>query len=390
MADFLQHPSFATILVNSLPCCLIIVDDKGRVQTANRHLERTLGVCNKSINGKSIGEALGCICAEKNTDNCSHSEYCKACDARNLCRAATNNNQVQKTRTYLQIKNNGRVRDADLVISAVPFAFNNQRFSYLVIEDVPGPHPAAVPAPRKGVGPIVGEHPKMKELFRTIRQVSRTAITLLVQGETGTGKELVAQAIHTHSPRASKNFVPVNCGALPEGLLKTELFGHVKGAFTGAISDKKGRFELADRGTLFLDEVGELSPGMQVQFLRVLQDGIFHPVGSEKPYRADIRLISATNKDLESEVAAGRFRKDLYYRLSAMPISVPPLRERRSDIPLLADHFLTHYGKKFFGKRARLSSEAVAILMAYDWPGNVRELMNAIQFARSQMSGQPD
>lgn len=234
---------------------------------------------------------------------------------------------------------------------------------------------------------IVGQHPKMLELFKTIRQFALTDVPVLIQGETGTGKELVALAIHKESIRSQKSFVPVDCGALPRELLETELFGHVKGAFTGAIRDKKGRFELADGGTIFLDEVGELSPAMQVKLLRVLQEGSFVKVGREYMQQVDARVISATNKKLEREVAFGKFRQDLYYRLCVLPIRVPPLRERRSDIPLLADHFLVYNSKKFFGKKVNLSSKAISTLMTYDWPGNVRELQNVLLFALVKCQG---
>ena len=385
---FLQHPRIAKKLVDSLPFGLLVVDDKGRVQNANKSLAHNLGVSKKAIIGKLMGDALSCLIALENPGQCGSMEYCKDCEVRNLGIAAINRNRVQRTKTSIQLVNNGHVKDVDFLINAVPITFKNQRFSILVIENIPG-LPVVTPLNRqKRFGEIVGQHPKMKELFRTIRQVARMEVPVLLQGETGTGKELVALAIHKDSPRARKYFVPINCGALPEGLLETEIYGHVKGAFTGAIRDKKGRFQLADGGTLFLDEVGELSLPMQVKLLRVLQDGKFEPVGSEKTLQADVRIISATNKEIEKEVTSGRFRKDLYYRLSAMPIILPPLRERRSDIPILAEHFLAHFGKEFFGKKAILSSEAVSMLLTYDWPGNVRELQNAIQFALAKCPGQ--
>jgi PAS domain S-box-containing protein len=228
---------------------------------------------------------------------------------------------------------------------------------------------------------IIGRDPKMLELFDTIREVTEVHVPVLIQGESGTGKELVAAAIHDEGPLADKPFVPVNCGALPEGILESELFGHVKGAFTGAVRDRKGRFELADGGTIFLDEIGEIPGSTQVKLLRVLQEGIFQRVGGEEDIKVDVRVISATNKDLAKEVAAERFREDLYYRLCVVPVYLPPLRERRNDIPILAEHLL----KKAVTGTARdditLSSEAIDIMMDYDWPGNVRELENAIQHA---------
>lgn len=225
---------------------------------------------------------------------------------------------------------------------------------------------------------IVGRDPKMLALYDLIPELAESAAPVLIQGESGTGKELVAAALHNEGSRAGKMFVPVNCGALPEGLLESELFGHVKGAFTGAIRDKKGRFELADGGTIFLDEIGDISPAMQVKLLRVLQEGCFERVGGEHTIKVNVRVISATHRNLQKEMAAGKFREDLYYRLSVVPIVVPPLRERRLDIPMLADHFLKHLAA---GKNVRFSPEAIDFMLGYNWPGNVRELQNWIQFA---------
>jgi len=225
---------------------------------------------------------------------------------------------------------------------------------------------------------IVGRDPKMLALYDIIPELAESAAPVLIQGESGTGKELVAAALHNEGPRATKMFVPVNCGALPEGLLESELFGHVKGAFTGAIRDKKGRFELADGGTIFLDEIGDISPAMQVKLLRVLQEGRFEQVGSEKTIKVNVRVVSATHRDLTKEMAAGRFREDLFYRLSVVPLVLPPLRERRTDIPLLANHFLKLLAGE---KKITFAPDALDFMLSYNWPGNVRELQNWIQFA---------
>lgn len=228
---------------------------------------------------------------------------------------------------------------------------------------------------------IVGRDAKMLELFGTIREVAEVNVPVLIQGESGTGKELVAAAIHNEGHLADKPFVAVNCGALPEGVLESELFGHVKGAFTGAVGDRKGRFELADGGTIFLDEIGELPGATQVKLLRVLQEGTFQRVGGEESIKVDIRVISATNKNLTEEVAAGRFREDLFYRLCVVPVYLPPLRERRNDIPLLAENLLKRALKGMDRENVMLSPETVGVMMDYDWPGNVRELENALQYA---------
>ena len=235
---------------------------------------------------------------------------------------------------------------------------------------------------------IIGRDPKMLAVFDLIRDLADTDVPVLVQGESGTGKELVAAAIHNEGNRARKLFVPVNCGALPENLLESELFGHVKGAFTGAIRDKKGRFELAHGGTIFLDEIGDLSSAMQVKLLRVLQEGTFERVGSERTTEVDVRVISATNKDLRSEMAQGAFREDLFYRLSVVPITLPPLRERRMDVPLLVEHILARFLEDRRREGVRMSPEAVDVMLAYDWPGNVRELQNWLQFALVKCKGE--
>jgi len=228
---------------------------------------------------------------------------------------------------------------------------------------------------------IIAQDNKMLRVFQQIRDVANYDYPVHVFGETGTGKELVAAAIHNESYRNGAPFVPINCGALPDGLIETELFGHVRGAFSGAIRDKKGRFELADSGTVFLDEIAELSAQMQVRLLRFLQEGTFEKVGGEKTIAVDVRVISATNKDLKKEVRDRNFRDDLYYRLNVIPIHLPPLCRRKNDIPLLVKHFLRQAGEKYGGKPLRISKDAMSMMMDYRWPGNVRELQNAIWFA---------
>ncbi len=228
---------------------------------------------------------------------------------------------------------------------------------------------------------ILGDHPVMTEILRLVAQVADTEATILIQGESGTGKELIARALHQNSRRAGQPFVAINCGALQDSLLESELFGHVRGAFTGATEDKIGWFERAQGGTIFLDEVGEMSPALQLKLLRILQTGEFSPVGSTTVQRTNARVLAATNRNLQQLVEQGRFRADLFYRLNVIAIDVPPLRERTSDILLLAQHFLEHFGRKYGKSGLRLSAGAKAHLLKYDFPGNVRELENMMERA---------
>jgi two-component system, NtrC family, response regulator PilR len=228
---------------------------------------------------------------------------------------------------------------------------------------------------------IIGRSAAMLEVFKMIETVARTNSTILLTGESGTGKGLVAQAIHFHSLRREKPMVSLNCGALPETLLESELFGHMRGSFTGADTNKKGLLEVAERGTVFLDEIGEMSAVMQVKLLRVLQERRFRRVGGLEELQADIRVTAATNQDLAKAIAEGRFREDLYYRINVIPISLPPLRERREDIPLLAEHFMAKYTEQMDKAITGISHEAMDLLTHYEWPGNIRELENVIERA---------
>lgn len=234
---------------------------------------------------------------------------------------------------------------------------------------------------------LTGRSPAMMEMYKEIARVAPSRSTVLIIGESGTGKELVARAIHKHSARAAMPFVPVNCGALTETLLEAELFGHTKGSFTGATADRKGLWEEAEGGTLFLDEIGETSPAMQVKLLRALQEREIRRVGSNRNLKVDARVVVATNRELEQEVAAGRFREDLFYRLSVVTLRVPALRQRRSDIPLLAERFLVNAIENAGRGTLRFREEAIKMMAAYDWPGNVRELESAVEYATLHARG---
>jgi Nif-specific regulatory protein len=230
-------------------------------------------------------------------------------------------------------------------------------------------------------GNIVGNCGSMRQVYEQIAQVAESTATVLIRGESGTGKELVARAIQAISPRKNNAFVSVNCAALPENLIESELFGHEKGAFTGAMQQRKGRFEVANGGTLFLDEIGDISPSVQVRLLRILQEQTYERVGSDKTLNVNVRVIAATSKDLETMIAEGRFREDLYYRLNVFPIHLPPLRNRQSDIMLMADHFIQKYNDRYGKNVRRISTAAINMMMVYHWPGNVRELENCVERA---------
>jgi two-component system, NtrC family, response regulator AtoC len=235
------------------------------------------------------------------------------------------------------------------------------------------------PPAKRGRYRIIGQAPRMQEVYRIIERVADTPSTVLVTGESGTGKELVARALHENSGRADKPFIRVNCAAIPPDLIESELFGYERGAFTGAVTSKPGRFELADAGTLFLDEIGEVPPSMQVKLLRALQEQEFERVGGIKTIKVDVRLVTATNRDLKEEISAGRFREDLYYRLNVVHVHLPALRERAGDIPLLLEHFIERFNARLNRQVTAFSPEAREALLGYPWPGNIRELENVVE-----------
>jgi formate hydrogenlyase transcriptional activator len=228
---------------------------------------------------------------------------------------------------------------------------------------------------------LIGDSPALEAVLDGVRRVAPTSSTVLIQGETGTGKELIARAIHNISPRCGHPFIKLNCAAIPLDLLESELFGHEKGAFTGAIAQKLGRFELADKGTLFLDEVGDIPPSLQPKLLRILQEQEFERLGSSRTHQVDVRLVAATHRDLAGMVRNGDFRSDLYFRLNVFPVQLPPLRERREDIPALVEHFVDILGRRVGRQIDRIPDETILALCSYDWPGNIRELQNLIERA---------
>jgi len=351
---------------------ILTLDNDLLVVNANRAAVRMLGKAEAEIAGRPVGEVLrsrlGSVDAllreTLETGTAIH-------DRENLLETADRG----EIRVLLT---SGRLLDRDEHIGG----------AVLVLRDVTRVRDLEVRLERRSrLHSLVGRSHAMQEIYRLVEQVAPTESTVLIQGESGTGKELIADAIHRSSPRADGPFVKVNCSALSEGLLESELFGHVKGAFTGAHQDRKGRFEMADRGTLLLDEVGDLSPGTQVKLLRVLQEREIERVGDSTTRPVDVRILAATHQPLRRLVEEGRFRQDLFYRMNVIPVRVPPLRERREDVPLLTGHFLEELGGTGGRSVARVSPDAMRVLMDHRWPGNVRELRNAVEHALVKCRG---
>ena len=347
---------------------LFVVDNNGIIRFCNRAMEAMCGYTLGSIIGKHCHDILDCPGDSK--QDCVIQNNGEAFNIE--CRVKCANG------TLLPVMKNGRlIFDADNLVmgwvetltdvSALKLA---QRKNALLEEEV-----------NRGHGGIIGKSPAMQQVFNLIDLAAASTATVLVTGETGTGKELVARSIHARSSRCNGPLVKVNCSALPESLLESELFGHVKGAFTGAIKDKPGRFELADGGTLFIDEIGDISPFIQVKLLRFMQEREFERVGESTTRKADVRIIAATNRDLRELIRNGDFREDLFYRLKVFPIHLPPLRERKEDVGPLVTHFIKQFNEQTGKHITGINHEAAIIMMDYCWPGNIRELENAIEHA---------
>jgi PAS domain S-box-containing protein len=360
------------LVLDSLPDAVIVHDVDRRITFVNRAAERLVGLSRAEIIGRDCWTVLkGGFCGSR----CAFCDQCVPDFELEQYPLVVTSHRGERRRVEMTVV---PMRDDESEIVGV-LAYARDVTEVVELR-------RAMQQERSFQG-LVGEHHLMQEVYQTIREVAPTDVPVLVSGESGTGKELVARAVHEESERAGKPFVAVNCAALPENLLESELFGHVRGAFTGAVKDKKGRFALADGGTLFLDEVGELPLSMQVKLLRVLETQRFEPVGGERSVAVDVRIISATNRDLRSRVADGAFRQDLYFRLAVVPITLPPLRQRRTDVLALADHFLARFSAQRDASPPALSERALERLLDHDWPGNVRELMNALQYALVKSPG---
>lgn len=383
-----EEKGFLDALFDSIPSAVMVVDQEHRIRMTNQGLQRAFEVAADTVLDSCPGDALSCPRAIENPGSCGSLKECVRCQLRAPITEALSGEVVPQRRCDFSFQSAEQTNQLSLLVSARPLDYRGERLAIVALEDVTELNGLRrLLNTEKVFAGMVGGTPEMRGIFDDVREVADVDAPVMVLGESGTGKELVARAIHDEGIRKLRSFVSVNCGALPDGLLESELFGHVKGAFTGSVRDRKGRFELADGGTIFLDEVAELSVAMQVKLLRVLQEGTFEPVGGEKTLTVDVRVVSATNKNIEAEVAAGRFREDLFYRLCVVPIVVPPLRERIEDVSLLVDHFLNKESVASGGRRVDVSDEVMSLLTNYNWPGNVRELQNALQFAWIKCKG---
>ncbi|MBD3242417.1 MAG: PAS domain-containing protein, partial [Chitinivibrionales bacterium] len=359
------------MVVQTMAEGVVVVDRDGRVRFANRAMEQLCGKSARELQGSRCTEIMACACSS--ADDCLflHDEQQMASVECRVKQAGGTTVPVLKNGRVLR-NEGGEVIGAVETLTDISALRDSERRLAQLQEQVKD---------RSRYHGLVGRSEAMQSVYELIELAAASAATVLVTGETGTGKEMVAKAIHKQSDRREGPLVKVNCSALPEGLLESELFGHVKGAFTGAVSDKMGRFELADKGTLFLDEIGDVSPLIQVKLLRFLQEREFERVGESRTRRSDVRIIAATNRDLRALVRSGEFREDLYYRLKVFPVHLPRLRDRKEDIGLLVEHFIARFREETGKPIAGLTHEAAITMMDYCWPGNIRELENAIEHA---------
>ncbi|MFP4163158.1 MAG: sigma-54 interaction domain-containing protein [Chitinispirillaceae bacterium] len=358
------------MILQTLAEGLFIIDKKGTIIYCNKALEQ--------MTGRPKTQLVGQSCCTLMKEACSPPPDCSLYSRGSVTDTECSIKHISG-KTIPVIKNARVLTDADGEILGAVETLTD--ISKLKTTEQRLTHLERQFKRRDGIGALVGRSSRMQELYSLLEMAAQSHATILISGESGTGKELAASAIHLSSSRASAPFVKVNCSAIPESLLESELFGHVRGAFTGAVKDKAGRFELADTGTLFLDEIGDISPLIQVKLLRFLQEKEYERLGESITRKADVRIISATNRDLKKLVQEGKFREDLYYRLKVFVVHIPPLRERKEDIGILIEHFIGKFNKETGKKITGVTHDSAVMLMDYSWPGNVRELENAIEHA---------
>ena len=382
IAKILNENKFFNTLFDSIPIGVVIVNSDLDILSLNNFMKRSFRITDKNALQKSIGRVIQCMKEYDNPGVCGKSEHCKNCQILRPALSALKKEEMHRNRADVEILIKGQLQNKELIVTAVPVEYKGEQCAIVIFEDITELSNLRRQLKQpQSISTIIGVDPQIVELREKIKALADINVPVFIQGETGTGKELIAQTIHAEGSRKGKPFVAVNCGALPEALLESELFGYVKGAFTGANRDKKGRFQLADGGTIFLDEIGDISNTMQVKLLRVLQEGIIEPLGSEKSVKVDVRILSATNKNIRKQISSGEFREDLFYRLCVVPLHAPPLRERKKDIPLLAEHILNKVIMELGKNQITISPSALDVMTRYDWPGNIREMQNVIQHA---------
>lgn len=383
-----DQQAFLSAILTGVPCSIVVVGDDHRIKMVNRHFTDAFGEIAGEDVDVFVGDVVGCPTAIDNPGRCGTLDGCDGCQFHAAMEDALAGRGAEKRRCRFESRDPERSRELTLLISSALVRHRSENLAILILEDITElTGLRRLLTAEKSFAGIVGATPVMREIFNTIREIADVDVPVMVLGESGTGKELVAKAIHEKGLRSKKIFVPVNCAAIPDGLLESELYGHVRGSFTGAVRDRKGRFQLANGGTIFLDEIGDLSPAMQVKLLRVLQEGTFEPVGGEKTLSVDVRVVCATNKDLEHEVNKGNFREDLYYRLCVVPITLPPLRDRIDDVLLIAEYIVEKESAISGGRQVTLSPDVLRVFLEHDWPGNVRELQNVLRFAFIKCTG---
>ncbi len=377
-----DQQAFLSAVFDGVPCSIVVVGSDHRIRMVNREFVDAFGVTEAESFGACIGALLGCSTALENEDRCGTMDGCEGCKVYIATKSAIDGGSTKKVHCQIEARDDRFARQLTLELSSAALHHRGEDLAILILEDITElTGLRRLLTAEKSFAGIVGATPAMIEIFNTIREIADLNVPAMVLGESGTGKELVAAAIHAQGSRSRKAYIPVNCGAIPDGLLESELFGHERGAFTGAVRERRGRFQLAHGGTIFLDEIGDLSQAMQVKLLRVLQEGTFQRVGGEKTITVDVRVICATNKDLMHEVEVGAFREDLYYRLCVVPITLPPLRDRVEDVPLISEFIVEKESATSGGRLVSLSPDVLKVFMAYAWPGNIRELQNAIRYA---------
>ncbi len=382
ITDLLHSNEISKVLLNSIPAGVMMIDEQQKVTFANHQMAQLLELPSSTNLNTAVENFIRCLNFSGGFEVCDKTNNCQVCTLMKPKVSTITSGKTNQDSAQIVLTSENKTIKKDLLITSTAIKLERDCYALVLVEDITEVSRLRqqLRNHRDNMG-IWGDDPKIVALRKQIKTLAHIKFPVLISGESGTGKELVAQAIHNQGYGKNKPFIPVNSGAIPDSLLESELFGHVKGAFTGATHDRKGRFTLADGGTLFLDEIGDISPAMQVKLLRVIQEGTFDRVGDEKSHKVDVRIICATNKDLKKEIDLGNFREDLYYRICVCPLFVPPLRDRKDDIPIISKYMLNSLSASLNNHNLRISEEALNCLLNYNWPGNIRELENALKHA---------